>query len=444
ATNYIASTNRFVVLPTITSFTPNFGKAGTSVTIYGENLLGATNVWFAGVKNTAALTGISYGQLTVTVPAGATNGYIKVGTTNGTYTSSQLFHLPPVIGSFLPTNGPEDTLVTIRGTNFLADSVAVTFNGTPAKAFYVTNNNLMAAVVPAGVISGPIYLTTTGGTTNTVAKWFHGVPIIYSFSPTHGLPGTNITIYGTNFIQVTNVSFNGTNAAFTANTNGTITAIVPTNAYTGPISVTAVGGVGTSVDPFTVDYSSDLAVLISAPGSILLGTDYNYVITITNRGPNTAPAVTLTNLLPGEVTLKSASKSQGSLVTSGNPVTGALGDIPAFSKATVTLKVTPQVTGIAANTASVASGFPDPNPADNVSTVNVTIYVVPLLSIQTSSNQVQLSWSVNLSDYVLQSTSDLTSSNSWINVGTTPEYVGDQIVVTETIGSGPKFYRLKR
>ncbi len=442
ATNYTTSTSNFVVQPLITSFTPNFGRPNTNVTIFGENLWGATNVAFGGVR-VGQPTGVTYGQLTTKVPNGATNSLITVMTTNGSFTSSQMFYLPPVISSFTPTNGPEGTVVRIVGSNFLG-ATAVSFNGMPAQEFTVTNNGILGATVPAGVVTGPIFVTTPFGTTNSGSLLFYAPPIINSFNPTHGLPGTNVTIFGTNFSGVTAVKFNGTNAPFTVQTNGTITTVVPTNAVTGPISLTAPAGTTVSASSFILDYASDIGVTVTAPASVLLGNNFTYVLTITNRSPLSAPGVMLTNLLPGDVSLKSVSKTQGTLVTGGNPITGSLGTIPAFSKATVTLTVTPQATGVIWNTATVASDFIDPDLSNNSSSISTTIYVVPVLGIQASTTQIQLSWSVNLSDYVLQSSADLGDTNSWSEVLTPPEFIGDQKVVTEPIGAGTRFYRLKR
>ncbi len=439
----VFSTSNFVVQPLITGFTPHKGQPGTNVTIFGENLLGATNVLFGSIK-AGQPTGISYTQLTTKVPAGATNCLLTVQTPNGSFTSSERFYLPPVITSFTPTFGPEGSTVKIVGTNFL-DASAVTFNGQPAAAFTVTNNGIIGAVIPPGVITGPISITTPYGTvTSDENHLFYGVPIITGFTPLHGMPGTNVTILGTNFLGTTAVQFNGSNANFTLGTNGVLTAIVPTNATTGPISVTTPAGTSASALPFTLDYSSDIAVSIAAPQSVLLGNDFTYVITITNNGPFAAPAVTLTNWLPAQVTLKSASKTQGTLNTSGNPVTGELGTIPAFSKATVTLTVTPHEATTLSDSAAVASDFPDPDPANNLASASTTIYVIPTLKLQVSDGHARLSWSVNLSQFVLQSSDDLASSNSWENVAIEPQFEGDQKVVTETLGASPKFYRLKR
>ncbi|MGN6552132.1 MAG: IPT/TIG domain-containing protein [Verrucomicrobiota bacterium] len=444
AVNPAITSSNFVIQPTIFGFSPGFGTIGSSVTVTGANFNAANlSVKFAGVV-AASPSAISFSNFTVTVPNKATNGPITVTTGDGSFTTAQLFYLPARITSFTPTNGPAGTTVQIKGTNFLGTS-AVSFTGSPAASFTVTNNGIIGAVVPPGVINGPIFVTTPFGTTNSGNLVFYGVPIIDGFTPTHGLPGTNVTLLGTNFAGATVVKFNGTNAVFSVQTNGVLTAIVPTNATTGPVSVTVPAGTTVSASSFVLDYSTDLAVSIAAPASLLLGNDFTYIITITNKGSVSAPAVAFTNWLPGEVSFKSASKSQGTLVTSGNPIIGNLGTIGAFAKATVTLTVTPNQTAFITDSAAAFSTLADPIPTNNIATAITEIYVVPLLNLQGPlSNGIRLSWSVNLSDYVLQSSTNLAASNSWSTVATEPEYVGDQKLVTEPIGDGSRFYRLKR
>jgi hypothetical protein len=440
------TSSNFVVLPLITSFSPIKGPTGTSVTIYGENLWGATNVLFGGVKATPS--SVSYSQLSAVVPSGATNGFITVQTTNGSYTVNQLFSLPPRITSFTPTNGPTGTTVKITGTNFLG-ATDVTFNGTPATSFVVTNNGVIGAVVPDGVITGPIYVTTLYGTTNSGTNLvFYGAPIISGFTPTHGLPGTNVTILGTNFSGVTAVSFNGTSATFGV-TNGILTTVVPANAATGPVSVTGPSGTTVSVGSFVLDYASDLGVSVSAPANVHLTNTFTYIITVTNRGPSAAPAVFLTNTLPGSVQFQFGSINPSSgrsfVTTVGNPIIANLGTIAVSNAVTVTLTVKPQATGLISDTAVVVGGYTDPVSTNNTSTASTTVYVIPVLAVQTpSANQIQISWSVLLSDYILQYSTNLVDTNAWSDVQTAPDYVGDQKVVTETIGSGMRFYRLKQ
>jgi virginiamycin B lyase len=77
------------VTPQITSFTPTSGAPGTTVTIKGQNLSGATNVAFNGTAATI-ISNTAY-KIVMQVPASATAGPITVTTRAGTATSTQPF-----------------------------------------------------------------------------------------------------------------------------------------------------------------------------------------------------------------------------------------------------------------------------------------------------------------------------------------------------------------
>src|SRR5438876_11020112 len=68
----------------------------------------------------------------------------------------------PTITSFTPTSGPVGTRVTISGTNFTG-ATTVTFNGVSA-SFTVTSATTIQATVPTGATTGPLSVTTPGGT----------------------------------------------------------------------------------------------------------------------------------------------------------------------------------------------------------------------------------------------------------------------------------------
>ena len=184
---------------------------------------------------TATFNNVQFGQVTATVPPTATTGPITITTTNGSVTTLSNFFLPASITGFTPNNSAPGTTVTITGQNLLGAS-AVSFNGTPASFIPPTTNTILLATVPDWFATGPISVTTPTGTTNSGNLLFYGRPVITGFTPANGLPGTNVTISGSNFLGATAVTFNAVAASFTPPvTNTTLLARVPTNnVFTGP------------------------------------------------------------------------------------------------------------------------------------------------------------------------------------------------------------------
>jgi uncharacterized repeat protein (TIGR03803 family) len=75
--------------PTILNFSPSAGKIGSSVTIHGSHFIGSTQVSFNGVNASFQL--LNNGNITVTVPTGATTGPITVTNPGGPANSSKNF-----------------------------------------------------------------------------------------------------------------------------------------------------------------------------------------------------------------------------------------------------------------------------------------------------------------------------------------------------------------
>jgi hypothetical protein len=104
-----------ISLPTITSFTPSFGSAGTSVTINGTNFstLFTTTVEFNGVP--ATITASTATTITVDVPAGATTGLIEVTIGCNTINSSLNFVVcsPPAAPVAIHNSGCSGTSILL-------------------------------------------------------------------------------------------------------------------------------------------------------------------------------------------------------------------------------------------------------------------------------------------------------------------------------------------
>ena len=149
------------------SFSPASGGAGTVVYLTGPNLADTTLVTFNGVS--AVFTLISPTQLRVIVPVGATTGPIYVINSLGAIQSTTNFTVPvlaPRILSFSPNAGATGTVVFINGTN-LDGATGVYFNGVAASSFTQVSTTQIKAIVSAAATTGPISVTTPGGTGNT-------------------------------------------------------------------------------------------------------------------------------------------------------------------------------------------------------------------------------------------------------------------------------------
>ena len=83
-----------VTTPRIFGFSPSSGAVGTSVVITGESFTGASAVSFNGTLATS-FTVDSDTQITATVPAGATTGWIAVRTPGGRVQSTGTFTVTP-------------------------------------------------------------------------------------------------------------------------------------------------------------------------------------------------------------------------------------------------------------------------------------------------------------------------------------------------------------
>ena len=174
--SFNAFTVRAASAPVITGFSPSAGLPGSTVTISGTGLTGAA-VGIGGT--TATVTSSSATQLTVTVPAAAHTGAVLATTSGGTAAGPEPFIVGPVITGVTPATAPLGTILQITGFNFTgATQVSIgatltTLGGLPVTtpstpiAFTVRSDTQIRAVVAGSTLSGPLAVTTPGGTTST-------------------------------------------------------------------------------------------------------------------------------------------------------------------------------------------------------------------------------------------------------------------------------------
>ena len=246
--------------PTVTSISPTTGSTagGTTVTITGTGLTGATAVRFGGTAATG-VTVVNGTTVTATSPAhiaGAHNVFVV--TPGGTSASGAgdlfTYTVTPIVTSISPTTGSTagGPIVTITGTG-LTGATAVNFGGTAATGVTVVNDTTVTATSPAhSVAAVDITVTTPSGTSATGAGDMYSYvataqPTVTSISPTTGSTagGTTVTITGTGLTGATAVSFGGTAATGVVVVNATsVTAVSPAHAAgTADVTVTTAGGI---------------------------------------------------------------------------------------------------------------------------------------------------------------------------------------------------------
>jgi len=399
--------------PAITGFNPSSGPPGTSVTIEGNNFVNVTAVRFGGVNASFQVFGAS---LLATVPANAATGPVTVATATGSVTTTSIFTVTevpkPVISGFDPASGEPGAQIQVQGSN-LADATSVRFNGLEAQ-FNVLAGSLLATV-PTNAASGPISITTPAGTATSANSFTvlepSTVTSISGFSPTSGPVGTTVEIRGTNFNNVTAVKFNGTDAVFTNVFEGLISAIVPTNATTGPIAIFSAASTNVTATPFTVtEPEPEVLPIVSSfsPANGVAGASVQI------RGSTFVDVIAVRfNGIEATFTVRSEVE-----ITATVPPGAVTGPI------TVTT---------AAGTAASATSF-------EITSGPVT---PPTISVRkVAPGQLEISWPDAAKDFVLQENGNVGNASAWSTIQAPAVHSEGTFRSTVTVGVGPRFYRL--
>lgn len=322
------------IRPIVLMISPSSGTTlgGDAITITGSGFTGVTSV----TLNSTPVLGFTFiddSTITATTPPHAAGTVQATVTTNlGSGTGGSFTYVPPAptITGINPVSGSTSggTLVVITGTN-LTGATAVSVDGVPVADFQVVDDTHIAATTaPNAPGTGPVSVTTPGGTATGPATYTYvtPAPTISGFLPTSGTTagGTQVTITGTGLTGATAVSIAGVPAAgFTVLNDTTIVATTaPSGPTSGPVSVSTPGGIATSATNYTY--------VTSAP-------------TLTGIFPTSGPAGTTT-----QVTLSGTGLTGATSVTvNGTPVpftvvsdNEILATLPPHTAGTVTVTVT--------------------------------------------------------------------------------------------------------
>jgi len=204
ATDFVVTTPG---APTITSFTPTSGAAGTSVSVTGTNFnTSSTTVKLNGVTATSSVSRTT--ALSFTVPGAAASGRITATTTAGTGSSTADFIVPPpgvalsdIAASIRIGAGNGNSHVAV-GTN--AKSALVLFDGT-ANAYYTLQfasfgTSPTTANVPYKIVSPDNSVLVSGSISMGLTKTIR-LPILPStgtytlvLSPTNATLDTQVRL----------------------------------------------------------------------------------------------------------------------------------------------------------------------------------------------------------------------------------------------------------
>jgi uncharacterized repeat protein (TIGR01451 family) len=120
--------------------------------------------------------------------------------------------------------------------------------------------------------------------------------------------------------------------------------------------------------------SADLGITGSAsPIQAKTNNPLTYTFVVTNHGPNTAPTVVVTDVLPAGIRVESVHTTRGNGSVSGNTASCNLGNMPSNASATITIVVTPLTVATVHNTAIVRSNAKDAVAANNSAKVTTTV-----------------------------------------------------------------------
>jgi len=213
----------------------------------------------------------------------------------------------PAITAISPTSGLAGTSVTITGSAFEVSAAdnTVKFNGTVATVTSATATTLVVTA-PAGGGTGPVTVTTTGGTATGPTFTYLLAPTVTAISPTTGIAGATVTITGTNFDAVAannTVKFHGVATTVTSGTTTSLVVKAPAGGSTGAVTVTTTGGTATG-PVFT--YLQAPAITGISPATAAVGAS----VTITGTNFDATAANDVVKFNGTAATVTSASTTQ--------------------------------------------------------------------------------------------------------------------------------------
>jgi hypothetical protein len=266
----------------------------------------------------------------------------------------------PHIDSVTPVTAAPGSQIVVTGTNFGGSqaNASIALNGAAMNVVSWTDTAI-TVVVPLGQ-SGPVVvsrgLANSNGLDFTVT--LPPPPVTSFISPSAGIAGTVVTVFGSNFGTLQNnstVTFNGVTATPNSWSDSQIVVPAPMGVHSGPLIVTTASGASNS-QQFTlapgIRFSLQSAYVTPDEANLEIGASTTFTLTdpsgtaVTDASwtvdnsalatvtsdPLSPATATLQALLPGEVTI-TASSSLGTAqaIATIYPVGGTPSGTPAWT-----------------------------------------------------------------------------------------------------------------
>lgn len=295
----------YIAAPTLTAHSPDKGThaGGTSVTLTGTNLTGATAVTFDGVAAASFQINSATSITAVSPPGLAGVRTLSVVTPGGSASRNYVYEV--TVSSVTPASGPAagGTSITVTGSGFtgltgLSITTPDLSSNADATSFTVVNDSTITAVTPAmtagtRVLGFKSPFNVVSYTQLSAAQFQHlAAPTITSLSPASGpvAGGDTLTLTGTNLTGATALTIGGVAATSLVVVNATtLTATVPAgSAGAKDVVVTAPGGSATLAGGYTYLAAPTLTAISPSAGDLTT----NPIITVT--GTNLTGATVLT------------------------------------------------------------------------------------------------------------------------------------------------------